>query len=104
MIDAGSEPPLLWPLPEGQQRGVSLEPLHKNAPAAALRDPFLYEMLALIDALREGRARERKLAEQELDRPSTAVRAMNDPSPFFESASLRWLRRTLPDRRLVRTP
>jgi hypothetical protein len=66
MIDAGSEPPPVWPLPEGLQRGVSFEPLHKSAPAAALRDPFLYEMLALIDALREGRARERKLAEKEL--------------------------------------
>jgi hypothetical protein len=66
MIDPGAEPPPVWPWPEGHQRGVSLEPLHKNAPAAALRDPLLYEMLALIDALREGRARERKLAEQEL--------------------------------------
>ena len=65
LIDAGSEPPV-WPWPEGHQRGVSLEPLHKNAPVAALKDPFLYELLALIDALREGRARERKLAEKEL--------------------------------------
>ena len=65
-IDAGSEPPPVWPWPEGHLRGVSLEPLHKNAPAAALKDPFLYEVLALVDALREGRARERKLAEKEL--------------------------------------
>jgi hypothetical protein len=65
-IDPGSEPPPVWPFPEGQQRGVTLEPLYKTAPTAALRDPFLYELLALIDALREGRARERKLAEKEL--------------------------------------
>jgi hypothetical protein len=65
-IELGSELPPVWPLPEGQQRGVSLEPLYKTAPAAALRDPVFYEMLALIDALREGRARERKLAEKEL--------------------------------------
>ena len=65
-IESGSEPPPVWPFPEGQHRGVSLEPLYKSAPAAALRDPLLYEFLALIDALREGRARERKLAEKEL--------------------------------------
>jgi len=65
-IQAGSELPPVWPSPEGKQRGVALEPLYKTVPAAALRDPFLYELLALIDALREGRARERKLAENEL--------------------------------------
>lgn len=65
-IDPTVELPPVWPFPEGQQRGVSLEPLYKTAPAAALRDPNLYEMLALIDALREGRARERKLAEKGL--------------------------------------
>jgi len=65
-IEPGAELPPVWPFPEGQQRGVSLEPLYKTAPAAALRDPTLFEMLALIDALREGRARERKLAEKAL--------------------------------------
>lgn len=65
-IEPGVELPAVWSFPEGQTRGVSLEPLYKTAPAAALRDPTLYEMLALIDALREGRARERKLAEREL--------------------------------------
>jgi hypothetical protein len=61
-----SDPPPVWPHPEGTKRGVSLEPLYKSAPVAALRDPALHEMLALVDALRDGRARERKLAEQEL--------------------------------------
>ena len=45
---------------------MALEPLYKTAPAAALRDPTLYELLALVDAIRDGRARERKIAEQEL--------------------------------------
>jgi hypothetical protein len=31
-----------------------------------MRDPLLHELLALVDAIREGRARERKLAEREL--------------------------------------
>jgi hypothetical protein len=47
-------------------RGVAFAPLYKMAPIAALRDPVLYEQLALIDAIRDGRARERQLAEQEL--------------------------------------
>lgn len=65
-ISPGSEPIPVWPYAEGSSRGVALTPLYKSVPVAALRDPQLYEQLALIDALREGRARERKLAEQEL--------------------------------------
>jgi hypothetical protein len=65
-IAAGDDLPPIWPYPQGSQRGVSLEPLYKTVPAAALRDERLYELLALIDALREGRARERNLAEKEL--------------------------------------
>ena len=45
---------------------VGLGPLYRTVPAAALRDPILYELLALVDALRDGRARERQLAAQEL--------------------------------------
>jgi hypothetical protein len=40
--------------------------LHPSAPQAARKDPALYEILALIDALREGMVRERQLAEAEL--------------------------------------
>ena len=64
LIDADQLP--VWPHPEGSQRGPSLEPLSKSAPDAALRDPKLHELLALVDALRIGRARERSLAEQYL--------------------------------------
>ena len=35
-------------------------------PHLSLRDPILYELLALVDAIRDGRARERKMAEKEL--------------------------------------
>lgn len=65
-VIAGSELPPVWPFPRGEQRGISFEPLYKTVPVAALRDKRLYELLALIDALRDGRARERKLAETEL--------------------------------------
>lgn len=65
-ISAGSDPPPVWPSAEGQVRGSTLEPLHKSAVMASAKDPALYELLALIDALRDGRARERQLAEREL--------------------------------------
>jgi len=57
-----AEPPLVWPHPEGDVRGESLEPLYPSAIDAARRDRALYESLALVDALRVGRARERALA------------------------------------------
>jgi hypothetical protein len=66
LISAGNEPPPVWPSALGKTRGYSLAPLYKTVPQAALGDPFLYQMLALIDAIRDGRSRERQLAEQEL--------------------------------------
>lgn len=60
------EPPPVWPYAEGSVRGYSLSPLYPTVPAAAARDPKLYELLALVDAMRDGRARERNLAAKEL--------------------------------------
>ena len=65
-IVRNDEPPPVWPHPDGKTRGATLEPLYPTVPAAALRDSALYELLALIDALRDGRARERKIAEKHL--------------------------------------
>lgn len=62
------EPPLVWPHPEGEVRGESLEPLYPSAVDAARRDGKLYEVLALVDALRVGRAREKALAIDLLDK------------------------------------
>jgi hypothetical protein len=58
--------PPVWPYAEGSVRGIAFSPLYKNVPQAALRDPKLYELLALVDAIREGRARERQIAIREL--------------------------------------
>ena len=52
----------IWPTEIGTIKGQSIEPLYAGAPAAASEDPVLYEMLALINALRVGQARERILA------------------------------------------
>lgn len=64
VITMGNEPLPVWPYEEGSHRGVAFAPLYKTAPKAALRDPSFYEYLALADALRNGRTRERKLAEE----------------------------------------
>jgi hypothetical protein len=58
--------PPVWPYAEGSLRGISFSPLYKNVPQAALRDLKLYELLSLLDAIREGRAREREIAIREL--------------------------------------
>src|SRR3984893_9837984 len=65
-ISAGNDPPPVWPSPQGKTRGYSFAPLYKTVPQAALRDPYLYEVLALVDAIRDGRSRERQIAEEEL--------------------------------------
>ena len=59
--DAGAEVPV-WPHVLGKIRGYLFEPLYKHAAEAALLDPAFYELLSLVDALRDGRVRERKIA------------------------------------------
>lgn len=58
--------PPVWPDPVGTTKGYAIEPLYRSVPQVAKADPQLYELLALVDALRLGRARERKVAEDEL--------------------------------------
>ena len=66
-IVQGSDPPPVWPDPEGSVRGQALVPLYRSVPFAAQQDPALYEWLALVDALRGGSTRERQLAGKLLD-------------------------------------
>jgi DNA-binding Lrp family transcriptional regulator len=63
---AGDQLPPVWPDPEGQVQGVSVRPLYASAAKAARRDSKLYALLAIVDALRLGRARERAMAESQL--------------------------------------
>jgi hypothetical protein len=62
---AESEQPV-WPSIDGNTRGSAPKPLYETVPQAAADDPKLYELLALIDAVRIGRVRERSLAAKEL--------------------------------------
>jgi hypothetical protein len=56
----------VWPYAQGKVQGQSIEPLYNTVPQACEKDPKLYELLALTDALRIGRNRERNLAITEL--------------------------------------
>jgi len=66
LFQEGVEPPPVWPYAQGAVRGLSLLPLHKQVPRAALQDSALYELLALVDSVRGDRVRERQLAVEEL--------------------------------------
>lgn len=56
----------VWPYAKGQERGLAILPLYPSVPQAAMQDSKLYELLALTDAMRVGKARERNLAFEEL--------------------------------------
>jgi len=54
--------PPVWPYKNGTVRGLAFYPLYPTVPEAAARNPALYELLVLFDAIRGGSARERALA------------------------------------------
>jgi hypothetical protein len=62
----GATGSLVWPHAKGSQRAQSLEPIHKAAPDAALHDPRMYRLLALLDGIRIGGARMRQIAAEHL--------------------------------------
>ena len=57
----------VWPDARGKSMGQAVKPLYKSVPKAVKLDPDLYELLALIDAVRLGHPREAKLASQLLE-------------------------------------
>ena len=60
----GDEPLPVWQYSEGKVKGLALKPLYKKVPYALAKypDQNLYDLLALVDIIRIGRARERKIA------------------------------------------
>ena len=52
----------VWPDAMGKHRGVAIKPLYKSVVYAAKRDSKLYDLLALIDSVRLGNAREANFA------------------------------------------
>ena len=51
-----------WPHVDGTVRGESLVPLYPAAPTLPALNPPLYELLSIVDALRIGSTRLRKVA------------------------------------------
>ena len=83
----------VWPFAAGNCKGIGLLPLHPCVPTAALADANLYAALALLDALRVGRARERNMALEKLPPlirlPSWESSVMNTTSTRQAQADLR---------------
>ena len=58
----------VWPYAKGNERGQSILPLYPTVVEAVIKDNVLYELLALVDALRVGRVREKELAKKEIEK------------------------------------
>jgi hypothetical protein len=54
----------VWPSPHGKVRGVGIRPLYKSVPDLVVKpeNRDLYSLLSLVDLIRQGTARERKVA------------------------------------------
>ncbi len=63
---SSSSPLIVWPCDKGSLEGTILHPIYSSVPQACLQDKHIYEYFALIDSIRAGKARERKIALEEL--------------------------------------
>ncbi len=61
LMSAGELIPV-WPDARGSTKGQSVKPLFKSVAFAVRKDPELYALLALVDAIRIGQPREARLA------------------------------------------
>lgn len=61
-----AEDVFVWPHEDGPVRGTGVTPLYAAAARTAKRNSALYDLLTLIDAIRIGRARERRLGREML--------------------------------------
>jgi len=70
------DPIPVWPYAEGSIKGLAVEPLYRSVPESLTQypDEDFYDLLALIDAIRIGRARERQMAAQLLQEKLKNVR------------------------------
>jgi hypothetical protein len=72
---SGQELPPVWPDAHGAVRGQALKPLHPAAVDASQHAPALAKLLSIVDSLRAGDVRVRKVAAEELHRTLTASHA-----------------------------
>lgn len=62
----------VWPDAAGHNKGQAVMPLFKSVTYAARQDPKLYDLLALVDAIRIGNARETQIAGELLQKEFAA--------------------------------
>jgi hypothetical protein len=73
---SGDEPPVVWPAARrGTTRGQALEPLHPAAVEAVEDNQRLRELLSLLDSLRAGDVRVRRVAGDQLRKRLRALGA-----------------------------
>lgn len=60
------EPAWVWAMPSGKSEGVLVKPIHPAIPLAASKDENLYQMFALVEAIRGGKPRELSIARDTL--------------------------------------
>ncbi len=58
----------VWAYANGTQRGQAIEPLYKSLPQIVFEDKSFYELLVIVDTIRIGRTREKKIAVEELNK------------------------------------
>ena len=61
-----SDQQYVWPDPESDEKGYAIPALYPGAVKAVKKDDKLYLMLAIVDVLRLGKTREKKIAIEEL--------------------------------------
>lgn len=59
-------PPWVWPVAGGDVDGALIKPIHDSIPFAASRDPWLYQAMSLLEAIRGGKPRELAIARDAL--------------------------------------
>lgn len=73
MVLQNGDDTYVWPLLKGSARGQSIKPLYPQLAQAALKDADFYDIMSAIEILRMGRSRERKAAEEFLERKIKAT-------------------------------
>jgi len=58
----------VWPYTKGNKRGLAIEPLYRTLPEVVLEDQQFYILLSIVDTIRVGKAREIKIAIDELEK------------------------------------
>ena len=68
----------VWPHENGKVRGQAIGPLYPKLPDACVNNPEFYQYMSLLDAIRTGKTRERRIAFELLTKKIDNVEEPND--------------------------